>query len=109
MLAIPYKEHYNVVIMLFSWDSNKAQQNLKKHGVSFEIAQTVFDDSLHLSVLEKKTAHEERWITMGMSIDSRILIVIHTYTLYESGKEITRLISARKATKRERKQYEEGI
>jgi len=95
--------------MLFSWDPNKAQQNLKKHGISFEIAQTIFDDPLHLSVLEKKTTHEERWITIGTSVDSRTLVAVHTYTLYESGSEITRMISARKATKCERKHYEEGI
>ncbi len=95
--------------MLFDWDSHKAQNNLTKHGISFELAQTVFDDPMHLSVLEAKTKHEERWITMGVSADFQTLLVVHTYKVLDDDGEVIRIISARRATKKEKKQYEEGI
>ncbi|MBI4224012.1 MAG: BrnT family toxin [Deltaproteobacteria bacterium] len=95
--------------MLFSWDSNKAQQNVKKHGVSFELAQTVFDDPLHLSILDFKSKIEERWVTIGMSAHVRTLVVVHAYRVTKNEEEIIRIISARKATRREVRQYEEGI
>ncbi len=95
--------------MLFVWDPQKAEANLKKHGVSFEAAQTVFDDPLHLSILDGKQRDEERWITVGRAIDHKTLIVVHLYKNMEDQKEMIRIISARQATKREVKQYEEGI
>ena len=94
--------------MLFSWDSNKAEANFQKHGVSFEMAQSVFDDPFHLSILDTKSRSEERWITMGIAADTQTLVVVHTY-LDTKNSEIIRLISARKATRKEKKQYEEGI
>lgn len=95
--------------MLFLWDPEKAESNVGKHAISFEMAQTVFDDPLHLSVLEKKTGHEERWITIGQTPLHKTLVVVHTYTAFENGHECVRIISARKATRKETKQYEERI
>jgi len=95
--------------MLYEWDPQKDLANLKKHGISFELAQTIFDDPFHLSVLEGKSISEERWVTIGKSIDSKTLVVVHTYRIFEGLNEINRIISARKATKKEAKHYEEGI
>lgn len=95
--------------MLFTWDPAKAAANLQKHGVSFALAQTIFDDPLHVSVLERKTAHEERWITIGRAAQQHTLVVVHTYRMLSDVEECIRIISARKATKREVRQYEEGI
>lgn len=94
--------------MLFLWDPNKAVANLKKHGVSFELAQSVFDDPFHLSVLDSKTKVEERWITIGHSVRLNTLVVVHTY-FDSKPEEIIRIISARKATKQEVQKYEKGI
>jgi len=95
--------------MLFTWDSEKAEQNIRKHGVSFELAQTVFDDPLQLSVPDAKLHNEERWVTIGRSAGMKTLVVVHTHRMIEDNREITRIISARKATKKEVRQYEEGI
>ena len=94
--------------MLFEWDRKKNVSNIKKHHISFELSASIFDDPLHLSVLDEKRHSEERWITLGQSATGELLVVIHTYkeTLEH---EIIRIISARKATKKETKQYEEGI
>lgn len=95
--------------MLFLWDANKSAANLKKHKISFELARTVFDDPLHLSVIDKKIAHEERWVTIGKSLEESILVVVHLYFDDSQGAEMIRIISARKATRKEKKQYENGI
>jgi len=95
--------------MLFSWDPEKAEANRRKHGVSFELAQTVFDDPLHLSIPDSKKRPEERWVTVGRSADRKTLVVVHTCQVLESGRENMRIISARKATRREVRQYEEGV
>jgi uncharacterized DUF497 family protein len=95
--------------MLFHWDPAKALKNLKKHGVSFEIAQTVFDDPHHLSILDSKKHGEERWITLGRSADGRTFVVVHLYQTCNDVDEVVRIISARKATKREVNDYEKGI
>ncbi|OGQ18052.1 MAG: hypothetical protein A3B70_05600 [Deltaproteobacteria bacterium RIFCSPHIGHO2_02_FULL_40_11] len=95
--------------MLFEWDHQKNSLNCKKHRISFELAASIFDDPLHLSVPDEKRHAEERWITLGRSATGELLlVVIHTYkeTLEH---EIIRIISARKATKKEKKHYEEGI
>ena len=94
--------------MLFIWDPNKAAANVKKHGISFDLAVTVFNDPLHLSMLDGKERGEERWVTIGLAADSQSLVVIHLYN--EVGNnEVVRIVSARKATRKEKKQYEEGI
>lgn len=95
--------------MLFEWDPEKAENNVKKHGVSFEIAQTVFDDPFHLSLLDAKHHDEERWVTIGRSVHDKTLVVVHTYCTIEHGQEFIRIISARKATRQEMRQYEERI
>ena len=94
--------------MLFEWDQKKNVSNTKKHGISFELAASIFDDPFHLSALDKKRLNEERWITLGQSITGRLLVVIHTYK-ETVEHEIIRIISTREATKKEKKRYEEGI
>jgi uncharacterized DUF497 family protein len=89
--------------MLFEWDDDKAESNLRKHGVSFDEAQTVFIDELSITVPDPThSTREERFIVMGMSSRKRLLVVSYTK---RRGK--IRLISARKATRVECKQYEE--
>lgn len=95
--------------MLYEWDPQKDLANLKKHGISFELAQTIFDDPFHLSVLESKSSSEERWVTIGRSIGSKTLVVVHTYRAFDGLNEVNRIISARRATKKEVQHYEEGI
>ena len=87
--------------MRYQWDENKAAINLSKHDVDFADAVSVFSDDLAITIFEDRF-EEERFITIGVDIFNRILVVV--YTLRDD--EI-RLISARKATQRERKQYEE--
>ena len=88
--------------MRYQWDRNKALTNLNKHGIDFADAVLVFSDELAITIFDPRFA-EERFITIGMDGLGRVLVVV--YTMRES--EI-RLISARKATKKERRQYEEG-
>jgi len=86
----------------FEWDDKKAAANERKHRVSFEEAETVFGDTLGLTVLDAARSEREiRFVTIGMSDLGRILVVAHT----DRGEK-TRIISARKATKRERRNYE---
>jgi len=93
----------------FEWDPAKAKSNLKKHGVSFETAVTVFHDPLALTVFdEEHDEQEDRWITMGIAEQEGLLVVIHTFREMTSQQQIfIRMISARRATRRERRQYEE--
>lgn len=95
--------------MRFTWDPEKASSNLKKHRVSFEIAATIFEDPMVLSIWENTYRAEERWVSLGMAADHRTLIVVHTWRVDDIDGEIVRLISARRATAHERRQYEEGI
>ena len=94
--------------MEWRWDPDKNNVNLQKHGIGFETAVLVFNDLLALTIKDPYT-DEERWRTIG-KIATIIIIVIHTYpeSVPESGVEIGRIISARKATSHERKAYEEG-
>lgn len=88
---------------IFEWDKRKADVNKRKHGVSFDEAQTIFMDAL--SIIMPDVNHsddEERWLIIGMSNKNRVLVVSYT----ERGERI-RLISADKASRNERKQYEE--
>jgi uncharacterized DUF497 family protein len=93
--------------MDFTWDPKKDDLNKSKHGISFETASLIFSDPLHMSVLDRVVDGEQRWKTMGFVGGLVIIVVVHTYTEKED-KEIIRIISARKATKRERKYYEKG-
>jgi uncharacterized DUF497 family protein len=88
----------------FEWDDEKAKKNLRKHGVSFEEAATVFGDPLALTIADPLHSElEERYVTLGESQRRRLLVVVAT----DRGDKI-RIISARVATRRERKDYEEG-
>jgi len=93
--------------MLFEWDHKKEILNIAEHGISFEEAKEVFDDPLHLSILDHRYSHfEERWITMGTTRGRRLLVVAHL-CFDEAGEEIIRIISAREATVHEQGQYED--
>ena len=88
----------------FDWSQSKARANLKKHGVSFEEAKSVFYDEYAVQFFDDEHSDdEERFILLGKSIKSRILLVCHCER--ESGN-IIRIISARKATTKERRYYE---
>lgn len=87
----------------FEWDENKAQANLKKHKISFEEAKTVFYDPNALLIADPEhSAEEDRFIIMGISAKSRLLVVCHCY---RESEEVVRIISARKADGQETEQY----
>ena len=88
--------------MDYQWDDNKAKANLKKHKVDFADAVTIFSDDLAITI-EDDDPDEERFVTIGIDALGRILVVVYTWR----GESI-RLISARKATKGERREYKEG-
>ncbi len=91
---------------MFSWNADKALGNYEKHGVSFEEAATVFYDSAALDLEdEENPAPEQRWIRLGFSTNGRMLVVVYTLRRLDDGKETIRIISARQATKKERKTY----
>jgi uncharacterized protein len=90
--------------MEFEWDKQKAKLNLLKHSISFEEAQTVFDDPLYVDFYDPDhSENEDRYIILGESSNSRVLLVSYT----ERGDKI-RLISARQVTKQELIAYQEG-
>ena len=92
--------------MIFEWNEVKAQLNIAKHGVSFEEAKTVFRDRFGLIIFdEEHSSNEERFLLLGVSAKERVLLVVHCY----KQDEVIRIISARKATKKEQKQYEEKL
>ncbi|MTJ14291.1 BrnT family toxin [Anabaena sp. UHCC 0187] len=87
----------------FEWHEEKAQENLKKHGISFEEAKTVFNDPLSITIADSQHSDdEERYIDIGLSSRGQLLIVVYT----ERQSNI-RIISSRKATNAERKIYEQ--
>ena len=91
----------------FSWDKNKAQSNLKKHGIAFDEAKTVFDDENARLIFDPDHSEdEERFILLGFSNSSKILTVVHCY---RDDEHSIRIISARKSTKTEEKQYREFL
>jgi uncharacterized DUF497 family protein len=91
---------------VFSWDAAKARSNLKKHGVSFEEAESVFDDPWVLDWLDKEHSEEElRRKCMGLSAAGRILVVAYAPRRSKDGSEIIRIISARRASRQEREAY----
>ena len=92
----------------FEWDPGKALSNLRKHGVSFDQAATVFLDALALTVYDDASSQdEERWFTLGFDTRGRLLAVAHTFREAEPGRIRVRIISAREGTRRERRYYEE--
>jgi uncharacterized protein len=91
--------------LTFEWDADKAALNIAKHGVTFDEARTVFGDPLAVIFDDEEHSLDElREIIIGHSVLRRLLLVSFT----ERGDEVVRIISARKANKRERKDYEEG-
>jgi uncharacterized DUF497 family protein len=88
----------------FEWDIEKANFNMKKHGVSFLEAATAFSDTLSLTIDDPDhSENEDRFLLVGMSADRRLLVVVHVV------RDVCyRIISARKASKHERKSYEEN-
>ena len=87
----------------FVWDKKKAEENLKKHKISFEEAQTVFTDPNARMIFDPEhSGDEDRFILLGISFALRLLVVCHCY---QEENKIIRIISARKANKREQRQY----
>jgi len=91
--------------MVFQWDPKKAARNVLKHGVSLEEASSVFADLLSLTIFDPLHSKrgEDRFVTIGMSHRHRLLVVVHS-----DQDDRIRIISARRATRYERTQYEEG-
>lgn len=90
-------------MLLFEWDENKAQSNVAKHGISFEEAATVFADENSLTIDDSAhSINEKRFVTIGLSAYKKILVVVYT----ERNDKI-RIISVRKSSKKERKQYQQ--
>ena len=109
ILALGPVYNYTILMMELtpSWDDAKAKANAKKHGVSFREAATVFcDANARLQNDPDHSQTEDRFLLLGLSVKLRILAVAHSY---RKGDCEIRIISARKATKRERKQYEEFL
>lgn len=87
----------------FEWDPNKARRNLAKHGVSFGDAATAFGDPLSLTIFDPDHSDDEdRFILLGLTSAGRLVVVAHV----ERGAGVVRIISARLATRRERRTYE---
>jgi hypothetical protein len=91
----------------FEWDEAKNGRNRVKHRISFETATSVFADPHHLSLVDRTIEEEERWQTLGRIDGGIVVLVAHTYR-EEEGDEVVRIISARKATPKERSWYEKG-
>jgi uncharacterized protein len=93
--------------MHFDWDEKKNQANIRKHGISFEEAQTVFFDPLAKVASDPDHSRgEARFFAVGYSAQHRLLLVVHCF---RENEELIRIVSARKLTNSERKQYEDGI
>lgn len=86
------------------WSEKKNRQNIRKHKTDFDEAKTIFDDPLHISINDPDHSFDERrYITIGVSEQNRLLIVAHTF-----DNDKIRIITARKPTRREKRNYEEG-
>jgi len=91
--------------MIFEWDDDKARSNLAKHGVSFELATRVWDDPF-LEIYHHVENDEERYMAIGMVRGAKILAVVHVYR-GDDEEQIVRIISARRATRHEKKTYQQ--
>jgi uncharacterized DUF497 family protein len=89
----------------FEWDAAKAAANLRKHGVSFDLASLAFADPFALIAQDRFEGGEYRWQTLGLVEGCLLLLVAHTVTDAD-GTEVVRIISARKATRKERQRYD---
>ena len=94
---------------IYDWDKKKAQMNLVKHKVSFEEGETIFDDPFLITYPDElHSEKEDRLISIGMSKNERVLLVVHVEKLGITNFTLIRIISCRKATPPERKLYEES-
>jgi uncharacterized DUF497 family protein len=88
--------------LFFEWDDRKAQSNKRKHGITFEDASTVFGDPLSVTIPDPgHSVGEDRFVTIGLSVNGKLIVVVH-----KEHDDIIRVISARRATRYERQQYE---
>ena len=93
---------------IFEWDPHKARSNRSKHRVTFQDAAGVFRDRRALSRFDDAHAErEERWVTLGLARDGKLFVVIHTFEDLGNDSFRIRIISARRATRRERQTYQE--
>lgn len=93
----------------FDWDPSKAEANIARHGVAFELAMTVFLDPLAMSRFDDDNSDDEpRWVTLGETRNAQLLVVVHTYAEMAPNRVAIRIISARRPTGREMRQYREG-
>lgn len=90
----------------FEWDPDKDARNRAKHGVAFEDAVLVWSDPMHLLRFDRIEDGEERWHVLGMAAGVVLLLVVHTYP--GDGDDLIRIVSARRATKAERRAYEDA-
>ena len=89
--------------LLFEWDNRKAQSNKRKHGITFEEASTVLGDPLSITIPDPgHSIGEDRFVTVGKSIGDKLIVVVHM-----DRDDTIRIVSARGATRHERKQYEQ--
>lgn len=92
----------------FEWDDRKAGSNFHKHGIQFEEAALAFDDPFAVSEQDRIEDGEQRWQTIGMVGGCLLLLVAHTVPLEDESIEVVRIISARRANRKERRLYEHG-
>ncbi len=92
--------------MEFEWDNAKAAVNLAKHGVSFELARSVWDDPLHVILPDRVEDGEQRWHAIGLVGAIVVLVVVHSHPDPVDDQRV-RIIGARKATSHERRRYEQ--
>lgn len=92
----------------FEWDTTKAESNFRKHGIRFEEAAHVFTDPLAVSGIERIEHGELRWQTIGTVGGCLLVLVAHTVRQDDESSEVIRIISARRADRKERRLYEHG-
>ncbi len=97
-----------ITTIAFDWDPTKATINVAKHGVEFEEASSVFLDPLTLTIYDLNSTDEERWITLGVSATGRMVVVVHTWVDMGAERASVRIISARRPTRKEARQYRDG-
>jgi uncharacterized DUF497 family protein len=92
------------VSLVFEWDSAKAEENRRKHGVTFDEAASAFADTLSMTILDPDHSEtEERFVLVGLSARNRLVVVVHT-----ERDDRVRIVSARLASSHERRDYEQG-
>ena len=94
----------------FEWDEIKAAANVRKHGVSFELASTAFNDPRLLTIADQEHSEaEERWFSVGCASDGALLSIVYLWSESDPGTTKIRLIMARQATRNEIRHYEESL